>query len=484
MKKLKQNMIISLVAISAIMYSCSNPTELEEDHQTSGYKGKLNSNAPTLSDGMLVFTDDNSYQDYLDFLKSVTNPSLTDQQIFDYAKDPRDIDEIVLDSIENSIGFTSLRAVNYAKFKAENAIGWDKPELVPDYYDSSDRIEQSVLNQYGEVKIGSFIKKVLSDNKIVFIRAEPKVIADHLLTQTRTLQVKYPDGKIPLEEIYELDVTSYYLIFDDLELTGPKVGPVDLIPNDYVINGVVQYANPCGGGGNMVKLQLFTLLKVTSWFNGYPGGTPMAAWHTIDFGNGVSKTVFAGTGPSMASFDETYIYSASGTYTIKISARFTQNGPVMASKSFNVTIKGTVCSDQKKTVSYTWHPTTDHSLKCKIKFWKRYHIIAGNYTRFGEAEAQHLVKEGNKWRVRKADRIFVGVKSLAYNEQCNPHPLGSSSTPYWIDNARFQDNVRSLGSGMGPVHIYDLTYSSIFAEFRIHIGGQVYTKFYTLEACN
>lgn len=487
MKNFKKNMIICFMTLSAIVYSCSDPTNVEEAQQTIGSKGKLNSNLPTLSNGMLAFKDDASYQAYLDYLDAAPG-MLTDNQVKQYTNDPRDIVDIVLDSIENNLGFNSLRAINHEKFEAENSIGWDKPELVPDIYSPGNRTEYSTLNEYGEVKIGDVIKKVLNNKKIIYIKTEPTIIADHLITETRALQEQYPDGNIPTALLRHLDYTSKYLIIDDFEIGNIFDDvPLDDIPlNQYAISGVIQYGNPCMGSINQITLRLFTLVQVTSWFNNEPGGTPTPAWYTVDFGNGVvSNSIQGNQGPANATFDQMYIYPAAGTYTITISARLTQNGPTVATRSYTVNVTGTAtCSSSDKSISNIFYATSTQALKCDIRFWKYLHFPSFAYPRKGRAEAQNLIKSGNKWKVRKADRIAIAVQSLAFNRDCAPHGTTTFPTGYWLQSFNYENNARSFHQGSGPIHTYDLHYNTIEADFYVSINGSTHWKKYIMSACN
>ncbi len=102
--------------------------------------------------------------------------NLSDNQEKLYESNEKDPHEIILDSIEASLGFASLRALYYEKFMTENLTGWTKVEDAPTYYSASKSAEQSTLNQDGEVKIGDKVKKVMDDNYEIFIETQDATI--------------------------------------------------------------------------------------------------------------------------------------------------------------------------------------------------------------------------------------------------------------------------------------------------------------------
>jgi hypothetical protein len=85
---------------------------------------------PTVENNMLVFRSSEHYNAYVAYLDSITT-QLTDAQEDMYANDERDPQEIILDELEEGLGFLSLRKVLSNRFDAENAIGWDSERDFP-----------------------------------------------------------------------------------------------------------------------------------------------------------------------------------------------------------------------------------------------------------------------------------------------------------------------------------------------------------------
>ena len=115
--------------------------------------GSASVSMPHVKNGMLLFIDIEAYYAYIAYLDDITT-NLADNQEKLYETEENAPHEIILYSIEASLGFASLRAWYFEKFMTENLTGWTKVEDAPTYYSASKSAEQSTLNQDGEVKIG------------------------------------------------------------------------------------------------------------------------------------------------------------------------------------------------------------------------------------------------------------------------------------------------------------------------------------------
>jgi len=485
---------LSLLVLSCLLFAiaCKKPSETDKSKSFGFMNGTSNVSMPYVENGMLVFKDMAAYYAYIAYLDDVTT-NLSDNQEKLYESEENDPHEIILDSIEASLGFSSLRALYYEKFMTENLTGWTKVEDAPTYYTASKSAEQSTLNQDGEVKIGDKVKKVMSDDYEIFIETQDATIYSHLLNQAREIKFNYPNGNIPLEVLRSLDYTSRYLHIIDLSTSDRVFEPLDDEPiGGYAISGVIQYGNFCYGSFNEMTLKSFTLVNVTSWFNGQPGGSPVVAYYDINFGNGVSvNNVIGNQGNFGISFDKMYVYQAPGTYTVTVKAKLSLTGPYVATKNYTVNIAGgtAVCTSDRKERIVNYSVNSTHVLQCKIEYWRSSHIpFFWMKQTNGIADVKHFEKVGNVWKVKK-HKLWIAVRSIGYKDDnsCDVHPDVPLSTQYnvrnWLEfnTARY---VRSTWTGRKGYGLL-VKFNNIEADFGMFTNEILSdVKTYYLSACD
>ena len=144
----------------------------------------------------------------------------------------------------------------------------------------------------------------------------------------------------------------------DLTTSDRIFEPLDDEPiGGYAISGVIQYGNYCYGTFNEMILKSFTLINVTSWFNGQPVGSPVIAYYDIDFGNGVTVNIVGGTA---------------------------------------------VCTSERKERIVNYSVNSTHVLQCKIEYWRSSHIpFFWMKLPNGIADVKHFEKVDNVWKVKK-----------------------------------------------------------------------------------
>jgi hypothetical protein len=164
MKKNAIGFITLLIAVFAI--SCkkettetgTSPEKLKKISATYGY-----TDFPQIEDGTLVFRDNGHYDKYLDFLDTVIIPTDPEDSTFD--------EHAILQDIENSIGFTSIRNISHAEFMRQDAIGWATLEEIQDEHFINSIDLRSVLNSRLEVKIGNDLIHYLNKDYMVRVDA-------------------------------------------------------------------------------------------------------------------------------------------------------------------------------------------------------------------------------------------------------------------------------------------------------------------------
>ncbi len=101
---------------------------------------------PSTENGILKFSSANQYFEYTRFLDSICVQ--TDS-----------LDTVSISSkylgFESMFSYTSLRSIREQQFEAENEIGWDNLDQVPDKYYTIDKTTLSTLNHLGEIIVAN-----------------------------------------------------------------------------------------------------------------------------------------------------------------------------------------------------------------------------------------------------------------------------------------------------------------------------------------
>lgn len=155
---------------------------------------------PLNENGILTFRDYEHFEEYYDYLESMSNmpPNGMSQEDF-------------YNIVESRINFISLRQVTDDAFKKLNEIGWQNPEDIPDRHFISDSLFRSFLNENEQVKIGSNITRFV--NKSIALTTSS---SDQALTSV----VRQLPFSTSLEDIKQLLYTyDDRLIIEDWKIT-------------------------------------------------------------------------------------------------------------------------------------------------------------------------------------------------------------------------------------------------------------------------
>src|SRR5690606_390219 len=154
-----------------------------------------------------------------------------------------------------------------------------------------------------------------------------------------------------------------------------------------------------------------------------------------------------------------------GTYTIKIDARLSPTGPILASQTYIIEIIYTgTCSDLNKMKIFWFNFAPNKQLRCEIEFWKTLHFPTFKTRANARAKSTYYVYSNGKWKENKAKslRPIFSSKAFYNNSACIPY---TENNGYWIELLGYNENKSSYEKAMRG-HMM-VRYNTIQANFAI-----------------
>ncbi|RQO29745.1 hypothetical protein DBR32_14255 [Taibaiella sp. KBW10] len=174
---IKKLLIFAFLSYSVM--SCKKPhTDGQRDMgKLSTLSGQYNfSNYPQIDRGRLVFTDYNHFDAYLTFLGKAVEGAPDEH--------------IILQEIEDGLGFTSLRKIAHDQFIQLNQVGWSTLREIPDEHFVVGSDLRSILNTSLDMQIGQEIIHYVNKNFAVVVKEGHEDVLDQfkaLNPETSTL---------------------------------------------------------------------------------------------------------------------------------------------------------------------------------------------------------------------------------------------------------------------------------------------------------
>lgn len=434
--------------------SCKKPENNLCDKNSANFKGKnIHQNAdvtaPTVSNGMLVFTSKEDYDAWLEYLGDVTLKDTTNTDSTDYINE-------TLGEIEQGLGFNSLRKDLREQYDALNETGWDAIEDVPELHFLHDPTIQSVLNVDGDVKIGDDIYEWIDKHHIIVIKDAGLLNAVHTFKS---------NGYDRIEDIYlitgaaELDANgdqTNHILVQYLENEVP-LGSVSLQKTSgstFLQNYGTVKSNSCNPKE----------VTVNNFYVSDPSNAlAVSCFWTIDWGDGTTEGPFTAT-----YFGKTHTYSSFGSKTITIIAIPTglTSGTYTFAKTFPLNECG---KDTYKSKSY-WRYSNDgnRAFECYGE------VVVSALNNKIYASTTAYKKKNGKFKEHKADRIAAQV----WGDILNYSNCGfdkSASAADWPYNDKHCKAVRHIG--------YRFGWETIHTDHKMWYDGTVYDQELSLPIC-
>lgn len=213
--------LLLLTAVTMLTISCKK----DFINDVNAHEMYLSATPPTVSNGMLYFNDTASFNEYYNYLEELC-------EAYDDSLLYFDEDSLLLTIESNFEGFTSLRSYFY-----------DETDEIVDFNEfldvvySHDEILNSILNQFGEMRIGSKVYVIFGsgdfyeipstlNSAIQLLRTKDKkeieivheilneegvlLHSDRILMNTTTKKGEYDNYIEPYAPIYRTDCNQFY----------------------------------------------------------------------------------------------------------------------------------------------------------------------------------------------------------------------------------------------------------------------------------
>ena len=358
------------------------------------------------------------YNQHLTFLRRRTTRDTTNRN------DTLDLDD-KLKTIEDSLGFYSLRADLYDKALIEENAGRLSETNDPEMHFIVSRYLRSVLNPKLRFQIADTVFEYISIDRLIASRDER--LLDHAKGDVVIA------GHTP----------GMWCIFND----GWKVDFED----DVYVPGIWEFTFPCER-----RKKRF----VAQYDGPWTGGPITYNW---DFGDGTTAQSLQEMPNSAPWVQHTYNNSNNHTVTV--------HGTDPSSNSYDNSYIVHVDNDCPKTwidkYSAWWSPVTNHCMKYEYSLWITGNDANGPWINM-EAYTTHYKWINGAWRKRKADRVVAQVYgSVTQLSDCfTTNDISGADWPYNARKAHCNDAV------VVGFHLPN----TLFSDHRILVDGTYYTK--------
>jgi len=311
---------IALVGFTlATLYACKK--DFQDANTVSNVAASATSSDGSLMpsigvNGILKF---NSFQHYDDYMYYLATTATND--MYDYAGNIIEEEDDKLLFIENTLGFSSLRAVNAQNFEILNEEGWEDYTQIPSGRTiGSNKFEESTLTPLGAVIIDDTMYVYMNQDVVVSFPESEVSYLDAIAS----VKSEYTDGMVVISDAYSLadlkeaiapfDIDNKFQVSDaNKTLARSSAGSYHM---DYYSG-----SPKCTYNG-FVQMEP----KIKSYELGLSAKTPNATdIFKISWGDG---TVTTHTWAQLSSTNRTatHTYSAPGNYKIEVEITTTALG--------------------------------------------------------------------------------------------------------------------------------------------------------------
>lgn len=417
------------------------------------------SDYPRVTNGVLTFRDAAHLNAYSDFLSESILFDETDTDPVE--KDP---DEI-LQAIESSMSFTSLRNVTNARFEALNEVGWATLEEIPEKHFINDLATKSMLNANADLRVGNYITHYVNKDWAVTVSVNDVDVLSQL--HGLPLSATFEDISILYSEAVKGDLTIHPLSSVDVleDATKSTVFP-------YHLNGPTFLSpDPC----NEPKKIKMTGLNMSVLDNiGSP--TPVQAYYEVQWGDGTTSTYTSNSGINYAwLYDVWHTYPSQSTYTVHIKGRDVTNTSSNwdVDETFTINVPNGCNWGHNRTSSTYWH-NNGYGKAWTGKNWVENYMNLWNNPRHKTgARTEAFEWNGNVWKLYKAVSVVAQYWITKYAPDCNGNWGGSGAT--WNTNSKSAEASHTNDNQIG--------WFKIVSNHRITAGGTVYAFDLETNAC-
>lgn len=407
---------------SAVLFSCSKKDATEASKpalstmSTVVTRYSKFSDWPKVSNGMLVFPDTNHLINYINFLDSVIDPHNYDSV---YTDNGGEFDQdLLLQNVENTLGFTSIRSTSHANFLKLNDVGWDRPENAPEEHFIHSMDIKSILNTNMDVQIGTAIVHYINAHLCVNYDVSRTDLQSQYnrLPSTATLTDAINIDPMHLNSgVYWINDAGYKLIWDRAS-NKPTGG-------NYKIANFNYTAPDCANPHKLVFSGIELTVVVNT--NGVWSYIPTKSKFMVSFDDGTTlgpiySTISTGGYANVMLADFNHTFTTEGVHDVTLTAWNITNTTNVADiqEVHQVTVKGAGC---RKGINKATDDQFQYlsggiafSGKASIEDWGQFFVQKTRVI----SETTSWVQSGTKWKEQKGV-IWGNVAVGLLDKDCN-----------------------------------------------------------------
>jgi len=390
---------------------------------------------PGIKNGMLQFSDQAHFDNYLAYLDAIVMDEPQTEEESD--NDSTDIDA-KLASVEEFLGFISLRAKLKSAFDALNQQGFASLDDIPaEHYIASSSL-RSIFNEKQEVMIGESIWVYYNADFMVEITdasldTRDAVHSYRAILSDRIHPAVFILNNIKIVPIGDLEATAELGAVEGEERTpGQKSSHTS---GFRLLNLMSQPAPACIALTRSIALESGVQFD-TSRFIEHSGNTN----YVIDWGDGIIQLVGRVDG---IYFVISHNYAAAGDYTVSVTGTF--GGAALSANPAQIMIDGVgiACTKSNASTPVMWASSSGSQRAYSTEIQKSNVFMGGiNGRSRHTATTKSYEWKNSSWKAKKVDRLVVQLFGNTHGLTCGPGASGSAAA--WPFNSLKAEAVATI----------------------------------------
>lgn len=426
---------------------------------------------PEVKNEMLQFTDQAHFDDYLAYLDAIVMDEPQTEEESD--TDTTDIDDKLI-SVEESLGFSSLRAKLKSDFDALNEQGFASLDNIPAEHFIASSSLRSIFNQNDEVMIGESIWVYYNADFMVEITDASLETRNAVRSYRAALSSRIHPGvfilsNINIVPIGDLQATAQIGAAEGGEERTTVGQKSSCRIGDRLLNLYSQSVAACNALTRSIALESGVQFSDCGQFIRHQGATD----YVINWGDGIIQTVGRFNGDY---FVISHNYAFAGTYTISVTG--TSGGAALSFNPAQLTISGvgTACTSANASTGVTWASSSGSQRAYSTQIQKNNVFLGGVNGRSRHiATTKSYEWKNGSWKAKKVDRLVSQILGNTKDQNCGTGSSGSGAV--WPFNSLKAEAITTISQRFMSNNITT-------SNHRMLHGGVYYSLNRSLVVCN
>jgi hypothetical protein len=439
-------LIIGVSILTLLTFSC-NKEELPSLNNTeSSYYPSAGSfrslTMPIVENGMLSFSDQEHFDEYLDYLDAIVMNEPQSEEEED--SDETEIDDKLL-AVEQSLGFQSLRAKLYVDFVTLDEVGFSSLDEIPEEYYISSSAYRSIFNEDQEVKIGSSIWVYYNEDYFIEITDASLDTRDAIRLAKSGSPNEVPTSIRVKENIKIIPTTAEAQkerpgVGTYSESDGQNGDPTTKCNGVRVLSPLYDLRDPCDPFTQVIRIE-----------SGILCGAVLDYWDQsitlrIDWGDGSVEffTLADGNGNIPIS----HRYNNQGDYTIEIIGELDADQTPLSANPAEIGVVniGVNCLANETSSGRVWKYSIETGSDRRaysselIKQNRIGNSVWGRSRVCGITRSYHW--KNNRWRSKRVERLVVQFTANTRGDDCTIYRTESGAV--WPYNSRKAERAKTI----------------------------------------